>query len=158
MLKGWLQPGEAAAAAAGTQAQAGAQAETQSKTMKRVWVSMRAGLAGGISGTVSKLVLYPLDTVKKRLQIRVLQNTAVAVTTTTTAVTTAADAMSVKTLNPHMYTNMRDCFHTMYHTEGLAAFYKGLTPTLLKSSISTAITFAAFEVASEMLSDRQKQS
>ncbi len=46
---------------------------------------------------------------------------------------------------------MTHCLMTMYTTEGVLALYKGIVPTLLKSFVSTAITFAAYEKGKEII-------
>ena len=38
-----------------------------------------------------------------------------------------------------------DCFSKTVKGEGIGGLYKGLGPTLMKSCVSTAITFVAYE-------------
>ena len=46
------------------------------------------------------------------------------------------------------FTGMGDCIRQTYRAEGLVGFYKGLSPTLLKSFVGTAVTFGE-QVGSE---------
>ena len=103
-------------------------------------IAIRAGLAGGVSGTLSKLTVYPLDTVKKRMQLQALRE--------------GQELLIPQTLGLEktpFYRGMAHCLTNMCHTEGFPALYKGILPTLLKSFVSTAITFAAYEKGMEML-------
>ena len=87
-----------------------------------------AGLAGTIAGGTSKFLVYPMDTIKKRLQ-----------------------AQATIGLNHRQYKNMADCAMTMLKEEGLASFYRGLAPTVLKSCSATGLTFAFFTFTKNML-------
>jgi len=78
--------------------------------------------AGTVAGGVSKLAVYPLDTVKKRLQ-----------------------AQTFRPSLPHLrYRGMTDCFIRTAAEEGPRALYRGLLPTIVKSMASTGLTFAIF--------------
>lgn len=98
---------------------------------------LSSGFSGAISGGVSKFLVFPLDTVKRRMQVQVLQNTLVGV-----------GAMP-------KYTNMGQCFVDTLRSEGVPGLYKGITPTIIKSVAATAITFAAYEGAKEFLKIRR---
>lgn len=87
-----------------------------------------AGLAGTIAGGTSKFLVYPMDTIKKRLQ-----------------------AQATIGLNHRQYKNMADCAMSMLKEEGLASFYRGLAPTVLKSCSATGLTFAFFTFTKNML-------
>lgn len=87
--------------------------------------------AGSISGTVSKLIVYPLDTVKRRLQAQAFFGTSIQ--------------------QPHYYTSMTDCFYSIAKNEGVISFYRGLFPSVLKTGISTALTFALYRFAKNAL-------
>lgn len=83
---------------------------------------------GAISGGVSKFLTYPFDTIKKRIQQQVLYNTS-----------TLHDDC------PSRYRGVADCAAKIWKHEGIRGFYKGTVPTVLKSTLSTAITFAVYE-------------
>mmetsp|Transcript_31885 Transcript_31885/g.67030 ORF Transcript_31885/g.67030 Transcript_31885/m.67030 type:complete len:410 (+) Transcript_31885:205-1434(+) len=132
-----------------------------------------SGVAGMGAGVISKLLVYPLDTVKKRLQAQAFWGSspsAAGIVRTSTKYSTALP------LNPSMYSNkkrvvgainsrgvgkhnagpvvyegMIDCFKQIAKREGLAGFYKGLVPSLLKSSVSTGASFWLFTLTKNVL-------
>jgi len=99
---------------------------------------LSSGFCGAISGGMSKFIVFPLDTVKRRMQVQVLRNTLVGVGTMPT------------------YTHMGQCLVDTVRNEGIAGLYKGITPTIIKSVAATAITFAAYEGAKEFLKTRRR--
>lgn len=92
------------------------------------------GICGGMAGGASKLIVFPLDTMKKRLQVQTLNY-----------------ALEDYGLIPK-YSGIFDCFKKTIATEGIQGFYRGLTPAIVKSVVATAITFAAYEEARQTLS------
>jgi solute carrier family 25 thiamine pyrophosphate transporter 19 len=86
-----------------------------------------SGLAGTIAGGVSKLLVYPMDTVKKRLQAQAFSHTA------------------------STYKGTIHCFTTILKKEGAASLYKGLVPTVLKSCVGTGFSFACFTLTKNSL-------
>ena len=88
---------------------------------------LQSGWAGAIAGGASKLLVYPLDTVKKRLQ--------------------AQSYFSPSPNGKYLSTydnNMFKCIHHIATTEGFLSFYRGLVPTVIKNMAATGITFALF--------------
>lgn len=75
-------------------------------------------LAGGLSGVTSWVITYPLDVVKSRVQ---------------------ADGF----LGPKQYNGTIDCFIKSYQNEGLNAFSRGLTSTVIRAFPTNAATFLA---------------
>lgn len=94
-----------------------------------------SGVAGAISGGVSKCLVYPMDTVKKRLQAQGFVGII--------APASGAD--------PNKYKNMVHCIQTMAREEGVSAFYRGLVPTVMKSMAATGLTFAFFTMSKNTL-------
>ncbi len=90
---------------------------------------LKRGFSGAIAGGASKLIVYPLDTVKRRMQASVLQSTL--------------GEGGVGTVLK--YRGIMDCLSLTIKGEGISGLYKGVGPTLLKSCVSTAITFVAYE-------------
>ena len=72
-------------------------------------------LAGGISGISAWVISYPVDVVKTRVQIDGIGGTE--------------------------YNGMIDCFKKTYIREGWRAFFKGLSPTLIRAFPVNAVTF-----------------
>lgn len=77
-------------------------------------------LCGAGSGLLTKLILLPLDTVKKRLQVAGFQGT-------------------------YQYKGMLDCFTTLAKQQGVVAFYRGASPSLAKAAVMTGVNFYAYE-------------
>jgi len=89
--------------------------------------AMGAGTAGIISGGSSKIITYPLDTIKRRLQAKAL-----------------GGALSSSSLTPQ-YRGTIDCALQILAQEGPRSFYRGLVPTVIKSATATGVTFAVFQ-------------
>lgn len=83
-----------------------------------------SGYAGSISGGVSKIMVYPLDTVKRRFM---------------------AQAFYVS-LHDSDYRSTLDCFRRIASEEGLMAFYRGVVPSVLKSTIASGLSFFFFRL------------
>jgi hypothetical protein len=107
--------------------------------------------SGAFAGGLSKTLIYPLDTVKKRLQAEVLQNTLYDRHSLDDG-----HARGRINTNTSKYINFRHCIHKIFHDEGIRGFYKGYLPTLLKSVVSTSIAFGAFELTKESLRNMNK--
>lgn len=103
-------------------------------------------ISGAIAGGLSKTCIYPLDTIKKRLQAEVLQNTIYDRHSTN-----VEHQIGRISTNTSKYINFRHCVIRIFQDEGLSGFYKGYTPTLLKSVFSTSITFGVFELVHKSL-------
>lgn len=87
--------------------------------------STRASLAAGaLAGLTSKLAVYPLDTVKKRLQM--------------------SGVVRASAYGPsYAYGGTLDALRTIAREEGVArGLYRGVAPSLLKAALSTALWFA----------------
>lgn len=80
-----------------------------------------AGLSGAISGGLSKLLVYPLDTVKKRMQVQAF----------------APDTAP-------RYHSIIDCLFQITKKEGVHSLYRGLLPSVLKNTIATSLSFALY--------------
>ena len=100
--------------------------------------------AGSISGAISKMMVYPLDTVKRRLQAQAFFTLAhhEAMTTTTTTLHTNYNPAS-RHHHPH-YKGMYDCIRSIYRLEGWRSFYRGIVPSVLKTAIASSLTFSCF--------------
>ncbi len=83
---------------------------------------------GALAGSVGQTVAYPLDVVRRRLQV-----------TGWNASGGGAAAM------PRAYTGMVDCFVQTVRHEGPTALFKGLAPNYVKVAPSIAIAFVTYE-------------
>ena len=84
-------------------------------------------LCGAMSGAVAKTVVYPLDTIRKRLQVQGFAEGRKALGETPS------------------YRGLIDCIKTMYRQEGFLSFYKGYTPGMAKALLSSGLYFSLFE-------------
>ena len=82
----------------------------------------RSLLCGALAGLCSKLTVFPLDTVKKRLQV------------------TGFEARREIRFN-----GMLDCVSKTLKREGVQGLFKGVSPALVKAVSITAINFSFYE-------------
>ncbi|CAO3635791.1 unnamed protein product [Cunninghamella echinulata] len=85
-------------------------------------------LSGAISGIFSKTAVYPIDVVRKRLQVQgpYLSNYVVQSTKYTSE-------------------SWLQCMKSIAKQEGFRSLYKGLIPSLVKVAPANAVTFLVFE-------------
>ena len=80
-------------------------------------------VCGALAGVATKTILYPLDVVKKRLQVSGWSEGRAGLGETP------------------QYFSMRDCVVKIVRQEGGRALYKGFTPALIKAVSTTSIHF-----------------
>ncbi|XP_006886436.1 PREDICTED: mitochondrial thiamine pyrophosphate carrier [Elephantulus edwardii] len=85
-------------------------------------------LCGSGAGVLSKTLTYPLDLVKKRLQVGGFEQ----------ARATFGQVRS--------YQGLLDCAKQILQEEGSQGFFKGLSPSLLKAALSTGLVFFWYEL------------
>ncbi|DAZ95710.1 TPA: hypothetical protein N0F65_007116 [Lagenidium giganteum] len=76
-------------------------------------------VSGGYAGFMYWLAVFPIDTVKSVMQ---------------------ADHLH----NPR-YSGVLDCCQKLFREDGIARFYRGISPTLVRAFPANAVTFVAFE-------------
>jgi len=86
-----------------------------------------SGYAGSISGAISKIIIYPIDTIKRRLQAQAFYE------------------------SQQKYKGMLDCMKCIARDEGIANFYRGIVPSVLKTTIATGLSFALFRSTKNLL-------
>ncbi|RAH45465.1 putative mitochondrial carrier protein (Ymc1) [Aspergillus brunneoviolaceus CBS 621.78] len=88
--------------------------------------SLKVATYGGLAGEVLWLSSYPFDVVKSKMQ---------------------CDGFGAS----QQFKSMTDCFKKTYAAEGLAGFWKGIGPTLLRAMPVSAGTFAVVELTMRAL-------
>lgn len=84
--------------------------------------------AGMISGCVSKIIVYPIDTIKKRMQ-----------------------EQAVFGPSGDTYEGTVDCLLKMSRKEGIRSFYRGLIPSVWKTGIATGLSFSLYRYTKNCL-------
>ncbi|CAI5736782.1 unnamed protein product [Hyaloperonospora brassicae] len=85
-------------------------------------------LCGGTAGIVSSLMTFPIDVVRRRLQISAIHAKNAGIRPTFTGI--ALD---------------------LFHTQGVGGFYRGIAPELMKVVPMVGITFGTFERLKKLL-------
>ncbi|CAL5222933.1 g5368 [Coccomyxa viridis] len=91
---------------------------------------------GGLAGTTGQTVAYPLDVVRRRMQMSGWQG---------------AQALHAEGGSAVAYTGMMDCLVRTVKEEGVRALFKGLWPNYIKVVPSIAIAFVTYEKLKEGL-------
>jgi hypothetical protein len=85
-------------------------------------------LAGALAGSLASVCTLPMDVVKLNIQT---QNTL--------------------PLHERQFRTVFGTWKTIYQSEGVAGFYKGLGPVLVKVTPAASITFACYEAYKSLL-------
>jgi len=93
----------------------------------------RSLCCGAVAGFSAKLLVYPFDLIKKRLQVEGFQHAR-------------RQFGAVRTYNGTI-----DCATKVWKEETFLAFYKGLSPSLMKAAITTALNFSFYEIVIKYL-------
>ncbi|KAH8309655.1 hypothetical protein KR059_012863, partial [Drosophila kikkawai] len=83
---------------------------------------------GALAGVVAKTLIYPVDLLRKRIQLVSLNQ----------------DPHGSRS-NPDCPTVLQ-CIWATFRTEGLHGFYKGIIPTLIKSALTSAFYFTIYDL------------
>uniref|UniRef100_A0A2P2KGD9 Mitochondrial adenine nucleotide transporter ADNT1 n=1 Tax=Rhizophora mucronata TaxID=61149 RepID=A0A2P2KGD9_RHIMU len=103
-------------------------------------LSMTTRLAcGAAAGTVGQTVAYPLDVIRRRMQMVGWKDAASVV---------IGDGRNKA---PVEYSGMIDAFRKTVRHEGFGALYKGLVPNSVKVVPSIAIAFVTYELVKDIL-------
>lgn len=106
----------------------------QKMTLDNFWVPF---LVGGTSKSIASILLTPVNIVRLRLQMRQYS-------------TEQVDKMGLKAESnkqqAQKYSGMLDVVRKIYRNEGILAFYKGLTPNLVKTFPSAGMFFISYEL------------
>ncbi|XP_054800136.1 mitochondrial adenine nucleotide transporter ADNT1-like [Prosopis cineraria] len=93
---------------------------------------------GAVAGTIGPTVAYPLDVIRRRMQMVSWNHASVV----------AGDGRGKAPLE---YNGMIDAFRKTVRNEGFGALYKGLVPNSVKVVPSIAIAFVTYEVVKDIL-------
>ncbi|KAJ6832703.1 uncharacterized protein M6B38_124910 [Iris pallida] len=99
-----------------------------------VWTRLACG---GAAGTVGQTVAYPLDVIRRRMQMGGWKDAS--------SIITGQGRSQVE------YSGMVDAFRKTVRNEGFGALYKGLVPNSVKVVPSIAIAFVTYEVVKDVL-------
>ena len=93
-------------------------------------------MTGGLSKSIASISLMPLNVIRLRLQMKQYSSDQV-------------DKMGLKVESNKKaaveYTGMVDVARKIYRNEGMLAFYKGITPNLIKVFPQSGLFFMAYE-------------
>ncbi|CAF1028784.1 unnamed protein product [Adineta steineri] len=89
--------------------------------------SVKHAFNGGLAGLLARLIVYPFDLTKKRLEVVNFE-----------------EARS-KFGQTRIYSGMMNCFSEIFRHEGFTGLYKGIAPSMIKAYISTAITLSIYD-------------
>lgn len=90
-------------------------------------------LSGSLAGLCAKTAIYPLDLTRKRMQVQGFEECRKHFGKTFTC------------------NGMFDCIHKIYIVEGFTGLFKGLSPSLLKAVVTSALHFSAYEYICSLL-------
>ena len=94
-----------------------------------------SAVAGSVAGALSKTGVYPLDVIRKRLQVQGPHR----------------NGYIISSIPQYARTSILYCMKTVVKTEGVGALYKGLIPGLLKAAPASASYFLVFEFSKGVL-------
>ncbi|BFZ03037.1 hypothetical protein BsWGS_06076 [Bradybaena similaris] len=95
--------------------------------------SLQSLICGSGSGLIAKLLVYPLDVVKKRLQVQGFEK--------------ARQTFGAV----RKYRGLFHCLQVSLREEGFACLYKGLAPSLLKASLVAGANYCIYEQVCKVL-------
>ncbi|KAG8901749.1 hypothetical protein FRB99_005118 [Tulasnella sp. 403] len=90
-------------------------------------------LCGALAGSISQTITYPLDVLRRKMQV------------------VGMKATSVGGSLGYQYNGAWDAIFTIIRTEGVRGMYRGLWPNLLKVAPSIATSFFTYELVKEAL-------
>lgn len=89
--------------------------------------ALQSGFCGAAAGIGAKTAIYPLDLIKKRIQVQGFEE--------------ARKAFGAV----RKYTGFMHCFFCIIREENITGLYKGLRPSLLKAACTTGSHFLFYE-------------
>lgn len=99
-------------------------------------------MSGAVAGVVSKSLVMPLDVMRKRLQVQGPTRSLYSIS----AIPQYASTYSLWAIGKDIVAR-----------EGVRALYKGVAVSVIKSGISSAVTFGAYTTANRFLQSRNSR-
>ncbi|KAF9105745.1 mitochondrial thiamine pyrophosphate transporter [Mortierella sp. AM989] len=130
-----------------TQRNSESESSKEANSVGQLLLGLEDMLCGAVSGIVSKTAVYPLDMVRKRLQIQgsEQQKANMGVLTLPSTIKVSDGATTApKAVAQVLPTSAWKCMVQIVRQEGYLALYKGLLPGLLKAAPASAVTFLVF--------------
>lgn len=115
-------------------------------SQKDMWIPF---MAGGLSKCIASMTLLPLNVVRMRLQMKKY---------TTEQLKKMSLDVPTNMKDQIEYKGVIDCFKKIYRNEGPSAFYKGLTPLVIKIFPSSGVFFLAYESTVGILAKEEHQT
>lgn len=97
-------------------------------------------ISGSISGVACSTILFPLDVIRKRMQVSGLNTTP---TKASTSSSQSSSRIGAKGLIDHA--------RSIVAHDGIRGFYRGLLPEILKVCPMVAVTFCSYEMTKDLL-------
>lgn len=105
-------------------------------------MTARATLAcGAAAGAAAELAMYPMEVVRRRMQVASMQLAASAGGGAVSASTSASAAAALASA-----TTFRGAAASLFRERGVAGLYAGVGPTMLQVLPSAALSYYAYEV------------
>jgi len=130
------------------------------KSLSHVLLGLEDMLCGALSGVISKTGVYPLDMVRKRLQIQGSdqQKANASILSSQPGGSGSGVVRVASTAVEAMPTTVRKTMVHIVRQEGYLALYKGLLPGVLKAAPASAVTFLVFSQTGALLERIRKPS
>lgn len=97
-------------------------------------LGIEKGISGLLAGTIARMIIFPLDTIKRRMMAQGLEH--------------VEHGHVIKHYNGSL-----DCARTLLREEGILAFFRGMSPSMIKTGIGSGITFFVYESVLHWLND-----
>jgi solute carrier family 25 thiamine pyrophosphate transporter 19 len=92
-------------------------------------VGLNSSTSGAIAGAAARTVVFPADTVKRRMMME----------------TITLSESSMGNQHQKQRQTILTIVRNMYVNEGIMSFFKGVMPSVIKSAISTGVTFYVYD-------------
>ena len=106
--------------------------------------------AGAFAGTMEHTVMFPVDTIKTRMQLAIVGGGSAATTTTTTSVGGGGGANININNNAMVKSTIRRAITSILKTDGVKGLYRGVVAGGLGAGPAHAMYFATYEYGKKM--------